>query len=98
MAETRINGLPGCVIGSVASFIYFWGLWVTVHRLRDALNPVGLYATSLVLRLGILGIAMAFVLNGDWRQVGFRGDRLPRRPHCDCSRMGAYTRGGERAE
>lgn len=61
--------LAGWVIGSVASFIYFWGLWVTVQRLRDALNPVGLYATSLVLRLGILGIVMALVLNGDWRQV-----------------------------
>lgn len=61
--------LTGVVVGSMASFLYFWGLWITVHRLKEALNPVGMYTTSLVLRLTILGIAMAFVFNGDWRQV-----------------------------
>lgn len=61
--------LTGFGVGSVASFLYFWGLWLTVNRLQHALNPLGLYTTSLVLRLTILGIALAFVLNGDWRQV-----------------------------
>lgn len=61
--------LTGFGVGSVAAFLYFWGLWITVSRLRDALNPLGLYATSLVLRLTILGIALSVVLNGDWRQV-----------------------------
>ena len=68
MAETN-QWLTGFCVGSVASFLYFWGLWITVNRLQDALNPLGLYTTSLVLRLTILGIALAFVLNGDWRQV-----------------------------
>ena len=61
--------LFGVLVGSVASFLYFWGLWITVHRLNNALNPLGLYTTSLVLRLTLLGIAFAFVVNGDWRQV-----------------------------
>lgn len=61
--------LIGMGVGSIASFVYFWGLWITVHRLKAAVNPLGMYATSLVLRLGLLGVAFAFVLNGDWRQV-----------------------------
>jgi len=61
--------LTGIVVGSVASFLYFWGLWITVNRLSDAWNPLGLYTTSLVLRVTLVGIALAFVLNGDWRQV-----------------------------
>ena len=61
--------ITGFAVGSVASFLYFWGLWITVHRLKDSLNPLGMYTTSLVLRLTILGVAMAFVLQGDWRQV-----------------------------
>lgn len=68
MSDTN-QWLTGLGMGSLASLLYFWGLWITVHRLKDALNPLGMYTTSLVLRLTILGIALAFVLNGDWRQV-----------------------------
>ena len=61
--------LTGFCLGTMASLLYFWGLWITVHRLRDALNPLGLYATSLVLRLAILGIVLSFALSGGWQQL-----------------------------
>ena len=61
--------LFGCVIGCVASFLYFWGLWVTVRRLGEVPSPLALYATSLVLRLALLGVAFVIVLNGGWQQV-----------------------------
>lgn len=61
-----LTGLGG---GGMVAFLYFFGLWFTVQRLAEATFPLGMYATSLVIRVSLLGIAFAFVLHSDWRQL-----------------------------
>ena len=68
MTETN-PWLVGLCVGGVASIVYFWGLWITAARLKDARHPLGMYATSLALRLTVLGAALVCVLDGDWRRV-----------------------------
>jgi F1F0 ATPase subunit 2 len=59
----------GFIIGAAAALLYFGGLWITVRRLPRARNPWRQYATSLVVRLGVLGLALFYGLQSDWLPV-----------------------------
>ena len=55
--------------GSMASLLYFGGLWVTVNQLADSSNPMGAYIASFVVRTGILACGLFALLQLGWQHV-----------------------------
>ncbi len=49
--------------GLFSGALFFHGLWHTVHKLAHSQRPMLLLATSLLLRMGLLMLALVAVLN-----------------------------------
>lgn len=55
--------------GALASFAYFGGLWLTVKKLSQAANPLGVYLTSFVVRVSVLMYGALLLLRVGWQCV-----------------------------
>jgi len=56
--------------GALLGLAFFWGLWVTVDRLRTSARPALRVVVSLVLRFGVaLAVFYALARFGSWQHV-----------------------------
>ena len=61
--------LIAAIFGAIASAFYFGGLWLTVHRLANTSNPLGLYMLSFAVRGGALSCGVLLLLRMGWQHV-----------------------------
>jgi len=56
--------------GLLLGVLFFWGLWITVHRLDRAPHPARRMLASYVLRFALVLAAFYFLVRyGDWQQL-----------------------------
>jgi hypothetical protein len=55
--------------GVFSACVYFWGLWLTVSRLKTTASPYLLGITSLVVRLLFFSVCLIVFLSIDWRAL-----------------------------